>query len=52
MKSLDKYEPTKMIDFVSLLYKKYTVLNRLSEEESNKFQTEVISLLIDENENL
>ena len=32
-------ENIKMIDFIDQLYKKYTVLNRLTDKESNDFQT-------------
>lgn len=40
-------ETVKMLDFVTSLYKKYKVLNRLSEQESKTFQQEIVSLLVD-----
>jgi len=32
-------EEIKMLDFMKNLYKKYKVLNQLSDRESNKFQS-------------
>lgn len=44
--------PTKMIDLVKAIYKRFKVLNRLSEKESNDFQKEVVTLLVDSDENV
>ncbi len=42
-------EAVKMIDFIRSLHKKYKILNKLSEIESNDFQTEIVNLLVDSN---
>lgn len=41
-----------MIDFVGYLYKKHKVLNKLNEKESRDFQTEIVNLLVDANQNV
>jgi hypothetical protein len=45
-------EEVKMIDFVGYLYKKHKVLNKLNEKESRDFQTEIVNLLVDANQNV
>jgi len=44
--------PKRMIDFIEGLYSKFKILNKLSEKESNDFQSEVVTLLVDSNENV
>lgn len=41
-----------MVAFLAELQKKYKVLSRLTDKEADLFQTEVITLLVDENENV
>jgi hypothetical protein len=36
-----------MIDFISALYARFKVLNKLSEKESLDFQREVVTILVD-----
>ena len=48
----DHPPPTKMLDFVTALHRKYKVLNKLSEGESTKFQTQIIEVLVDSEENV
>jgi hypothetical protein len=41
-----------MFDFISDIYKRIKVLNKLSEQESLDFQREVVTLLVDSKENV
>ena len=41
-----------MIDFIALLYKKYQVLNKLTEGQSRQFQSQVVRLLVDANQDV
>ncbi len=45
-------QPVRMIDFISTLYSRFQVLNKLSEKESLDFQREVVTLLVDPHENV
>lgn len=45
-------QQVRMIDFIALLYKKYKVLNRLNENESQHLQAEIVGLLVDQDQNV
>ena len=45
-------QTVRMLDFVNVLYKKYKVLNKLSEGESREFQSQIVKLLVDGDQNV
>lgn len=47
MQTFQVTHPMRMLDFIEQLYKSFKVLNKLSEKESNDFQREIVTLLVD-----
>jgi hypothetical protein len=47
MKKTTPNQPIRMLDFIEDLYRNFKLLNRLSEKESNEFQREVVTTLVD-----